>query len=72
MSATFSPDHLRASLRPLAEAQPLSTEARAYQRFYGLDFPGRVLRSGLGRFDARVGLGQLAAGAGADYSRLFL
>ena len=51
MSATFSPDHLRASLRPLAEAQPLSAEARAYQRFYGLDFPGRVLRSGLGRFE---------------------
>nr|WP_314524172.1 alpha/beta hydrolase [uncultured Pseudomonas sp.] len=51
MSATFAPDHLRASLRPLADAQPLSEEGRAYQRFYGLDFPGRELRSGLGRFD---------------------
>ncbi|KJZ34744.1 alpha/beta hydrolase [Pseudomonas fluorescens] len=51
MSATFAPDHLRASLRPLAERQPLSTEAMAYQRFYGLDFPGRTLRMGLGRFE---------------------
>ncbi|MEX3774444.1 alpha/beta hydrolase [Pseudomonas sp. MYb118] len=50
MSATFDPDHLRASLRPLAEWQPLSEEALAYQRFYGLDFPGRPLRTGLGRF----------------------
>lgn len=50
MSATFDPDHLRASLRPLAECQPLSVEALAYQRFYGLDFPGRMLRRGLGRF----------------------
>ncbi|MCK1790234.1 alpha/beta hydrolase [Pseudomonas violetae] len=52
MSATFAPDHLRASLRPLAEAQPLSEEAQAYQHFYGLDFPGRELRRGLGRFEA--------------------
>lgn len=51
MSATFDPDHLRASLRPLAEWQPLSTEAMAYQHFYGLDFPRRNLRSGLGRFE---------------------
>ncbi|MDB6050571.1 MAG: alpha/beta hydrolase [Pseudomonas sp.] len=51
MSATFDPDHLRASLRPLVEWQPLSEEALAYRRFYGLDFPGRLLRSGLGRFD---------------------
>jgi alpha-beta hydrolase superfamily lysophospholipase len=50
MSATFDPDHLRASLRPLAEGQPLSAEAQAYQRFYGLDFPPRNVRSGLGRF----------------------
>ena len=50
MSATFAPDHLRDSLRPLAEGQSLSVEALAYQRFYGLDFPGRELRSGLGRF----------------------
>ena len=51
MSATFAPDHLRASLRPLAEWQPLSVEAQAYQRFYGLDFPARQLRRGLGRFE---------------------
>jgi alpha-beta hydrolase superfamily lysophospholipase len=51
MSATFDPDHLRASLRPLADRQPLSVEALAYQRFYGLDFPGRHFRSGLGRFE---------------------
>ncbi|MDI3353708.1 alpha/beta hydrolase [Pseudomonas sp. UYIF39] len=50
MSATFDPDHLRASLRPLADWQPLSLEALAYQRFYGLDFAGRDVRSGLGRF----------------------
>ncbi|MEO8642232.1 alpha/beta hydrolase [Pseudomonas sp.] len=50
MSATFDPDHLRASLRPLADWQPLSLEALAYQRFYGLDFAGRNVRSGLGRF----------------------
>ena len=51
MSATFDPDHLRAGLRPLAEWQPLSVEALAYQRFYGVDFPGRQLRRGLGRFE---------------------
>jgi len=50
MPATFDPDHLRASLRPLAERQPLSVEAQAYQRFYGLDFPGRTLSIGLGRY----------------------
>lgn len=47
MSATFDPDLLRASLRPLAEAQPLSAQAQAYQRFYGLDLP---VKRGLGRF----------------------
>jgi len=47
MPATFDPDLLRASLRPLAEAQPLSAQAQAYQRFYGLDLP---VRRGLGRF----------------------
>ncbi|CAI8984216.1 Lysophospholipase, alpha-beta hydrolase superfamily [Pseudomonas sp. IT-P253] len=51
MSATFDPDHLRASLRPLADGQPLSVEALAYQRFYGLDFPGHHFRRGLGRFE---------------------
>src|SRR5476649_2159337 len=50
MPATFTPDHLRAGLRPLAEWQPLSTEGQAYQTFYGLDFRGRTLRKGLGRF----------------------
>ena len=42
MPAPFSPDSLRASLQPLAAGQPLSSEALAYQRFYGLDFPHRT------------------------------
>ena len=46
MPATFNADHLRASLQALACAQPLSEEGRAYQRFYGLDFAGRALRTG--------------------------
>ena len=50
MLAIFDPDHLRASLKPLAEWQPLSSEALAYRQFYRVDFPGRTLRSGLGRF----------------------
>ena len=50
MPATFDPNDLRASLRPLAEGQPLSAQAQAYQRFYGLDFSARNVRSGLGRF----------------------
>ncbi|MGY2263091.1 phospholipase BipL [Pseudomonas sp. SDO55104_S430] len=50
MSATFDPDQLRASLRPLAEGQPLSAQAQAYQRFYGLDFSSRNVSSRLGRF----------------------
>ncbi|WP_347902587.1 alpha/beta hydrolase [Pseudomonas purpurea] len=52
MSATFNPDHLRASLRPLAERQPLSEEALAYQRFYGLDFARHSVpvKRALGRF----------------------
>jgi alpha-beta hydrolase superfamily lysophospholipase len=50
MSVTFDPDHLRASLRPLAQGLPLSAEAQAYQRFYGLDFSSRNVRSGLGCF----------------------
>jgi len=53
MPATFAPDQLRASLQPLAAAQPLSAQARAYQRFYGLDFAQRAtpLRCQLGRFE---------------------
>jgi alpha-beta hydrolase superfamily lysophospholipase len=53
MPATFDPDHLRASLLPLAAAQPLSVEARAYQRFYGLDFLQRdvPVKCALGRFE---------------------
>ena len=39
MPVTFDPDHLRESLRPLVDAQPLSAEARVYQR----------LRAGSGR-----------------------
>ena len=52
MSAMFDPDQLRASLQPLAAGQPLSDQARAYQRFYGLDFAQRAtpLRCQLGRF----------------------
>ncbi|MGZ0783269.1 phospholipase BipL [Pseudomonas saponiphila] len=45
MSVNFDPDHLRASLQPLVAGQPLSAEAQAYQRFYGLDFAGRALVS---------------------------
>lgn len=52
MSASFDPDHLRANLQPLAQWQPLSAQAQAYQQFYGLDFPARTLRRGLGRFDS--------------------
>ena len=52
MPVTFDPDHLRESLRPLVDAQPLSAEARVYQRFYGLDLPARKVPavSRLGRF----------------------
>lgn len=54
MPAPFSPDSLRASLQPLAASQPLSSEALAYQRFYGLDFVQRqvAVRRQLGRFSA--------------------
>ena len=54
MPAPFSPDSLRASLQPLAAGQPLSSEALAYQRFYGLDFPHRPapVKRQLGRFSA--------------------
>lgn len=53
MPATFDPDHLRAILRPLAAAQPLSVEAQAYQRFYGLDFARHKVpvKRALGRFE---------------------
>jgi hypothetical protein len=46
----FRPDHLRASLKPLAEWQPLSDEAQAYQRFYGR-FPRARCLARLGRFE---------------------
>ena len=54
MPALFSPDSLRASLQPLAAGQPLSSEALAYQRYYGLDFPHRQapVKRQLGRFTA--------------------
>lgn len=53
MPVTFDPDHLRESLRPLVDAQPLSAEARVYQRFYGLDLAARKtpVISRLGRFE---------------------
>ncbi|MEG0120622.1 MAG: alpha/beta hydrolase [Pseudomonas sp.] len=50
MPATFDPDQLRASLKPLAEWQPLSDEAKAYQCFYKTDFPERDVWRGMGRF----------------------
>ena len=55
MPVTFDPDHLRESLRPLVDAQPLSVEARVYQRFYGLDLPARKVPavSRLGRFEVQ-------------------
>lgn len=51
MPDTFDPDHIRASLKPLAEWQPLSDEAKAYQRFYQTDFPERDVWRGMGRFE---------------------
>ena len=50
MPATFDPDQLRASLKPLAEWQPLSDEAKAYQCFYKTGFPERDVWRGMGRF----------------------
>jgi len=54
MPASFQPDSLRASLLPLSARQPLSTQAQAYQRFYGLDLPARkeAPQRWLGRFEA--------------------
>ncbi|OCT22546.1 alpha/beta hydrolase [Pseudomonas putida] len=49
MPAPFHPDLLRASLAPLAARQPLSAQARDYQRFYGLNLPAS---SWLGGFQA--------------------
>lgn len=50
MPATFQPDTLRASLKPLPARQPLSVEAQTYQRFYGF---GKVpVQNWLGRFDS--------------------
>ena len=49
MPAAFHPDLLRASLPPLANRQPLSTQAQDYQRFYGLNLPAQ---SWLGGFQA--------------------
>lgn len=53
MSLLFDPDHLRASVQPLAAMQPLSEEGRAYQGFYGLEQLCRdgAVSSRLGRFD---------------------
>ena len=54
MPASFQPDSLRSSLLPLSARQPLSTQAQAYQRFYGLDLPARrdAVQRWLGRFEA--------------------
>lgn len=52
MSATFSPDTLRASLQALSARQPISAEGLAYQRFYGLTGAETGSRhSWLGRFE---------------------
>jgi alpha-beta hydrolase superfamily lysophospholipase len=50
----FQPDTLRASLLPLVARQALSTEAKAYQRYYGVDLPDckALAQSWLGRFEA--------------------
>jgi len=54
MPASFQPDSLRASLSSLTARQPLSTQAQAYQRYYGLDLPARKdsPHRWLGRFEA--------------------
>ncbi|MGH8440013.1 MAG: alpha/beta hydrolase [Pseudomonas sp.] len=54
MPASFQPDSLRASLAPMTARQPLSTQAQAYQRYYGLDLPARKVAAQhwLGRFEA--------------------
>ncbi|HWD34479.1 MAG TPA: alpha/beta hydrolase [Pseudomonas sp.] len=54
MPASFQPDSLRASLSSLTVRQPLSTQAQAYQRYYGLDLPARKdsPQRWLGRFEA--------------------
>ena len=46
MSAPVQPDSLRASLRPLAAAQPLTAEQQAYQAFYQLNRLGVQTRLG--------------------------
>ena len=46
MSASFQADSLRASLRPLAAAQPLTAEQQAYQAFYQLNRLGVQTRLG--------------------------
>ena len=46
MSAPVQPDSLRASLRPLAAAQPLTAEQQAYQGFYQLNRLGVQTRLG--------------------------
>ncbi|WP_442111371.1 alpha/beta hydrolase [Pseudomonas sp. NUPR-001] len=54
MPASFQPDSLRASLSAMTARQPLSTEAQAYQRYYGLDLSARKVapQRWLGRFQA--------------------
>ncbi|MFF7706467.1 alpha/beta fold hydrolase [Pseudomonas sp. NPDC007930] len=54
MPAEFNADALRASLPRLDPAQPLSRQAQAYQRFYGLQLPhsGVPFTCGLGVFEA--------------------
>jgi len=53
MSDTFDPDHLRAEAVPLSVFRELSSEARAYQRFYGLNAvgPKGACSGQMGRFE---------------------
>jgi alpha-beta hydrolase superfamily lysophospholipase len=46
MSQRFQPEHLGASLRPLAADAALTPEQQAYQAFYGIDMPGVQTRLG--------------------------
>ncbi|HEX8596524.1 MAG TPA: alpha/beta hydrolase [Pseudomonas sp.] len=53
MTATFDPNSLRSSLKPLSMVQPLSAEGLVYQRFYGIAGMSQKgpTRTWLGRMD---------------------
>ncbi|WP_268799134.1 phospholipase BipL [Pseudomonas huanghezhanensis] len=52
MSHSFDPDRLRSTLHSLTAQRPLSEEAQAYQRFYGLPGHDVSVHSQLGRLEA--------------------